>query len=168
MRRSRWLLISAVVVGGLALRSGTCSSKPAAPDERLASDLSAICDIADRHIEAPQPGVKKLMRYLGDHAPEMLQAWGELLVTIERIDSDRAHDDRARLAGRRLAAVMTRCEQPLAEFGEAVEADPEASRTLQRGIERLNRTLEIIFAGGVRSLRAQIDQLLATGTVPRP
>ncbi len=167
MRRSRWLLISAVVAGGLAVRSGSCGSKPAAPDERLASDLAAICEIADRHIEAPQPGVKKLMRYLGDHSPEMLQAWGELLVLIERIDDDRDHDTRAKIAGRRLAAVMVPCERPLAEFGEAVEADPEASRTLQRGIERLNRTLEIILAGGVRSLRAQIDQLLATGTVPR-
>lgn len=152
MRRSGWILISVAVAGGFAARAG-CSSSERAPDERLASHFASICRIADRHVESPQLGVQKLMRYLGDHAPEMLQQWGELLVLTERLDDDRAHDDRARLAGRRFARVLEPCAEPMAEFGEAVEEDPEANRLLQTGLNRLNRTLEIIFSGGAMQLR---------------
>jgi hypothetical protein len=167
MRRTWWILISVAIVVGFGLRSGGCASRSRAPDERLAKHFSAICTIADRHVESPHAGAKKLFRYLGDHGPEMLHDWGDLLVLIERIDDDAKHDARARTASHRFDAVLGPCQGPMSEFLSAVEDDPEASALAEHNFKRLDRTLNIIFGGGARLgdlpalLRARLDAALA-------
>jgi hypothetical protein len=138
-----------------------------APDERIAAHFQALCVIADKGISQPQKGVERMFRYYGDHGPELARDWAELLVQIERIEDDRAHDERARKAARRLQEPVRRCERTLERFGRAIEADPRASELLERGIERLSRTLEIIF--GARS-RGPLDlaPLWPTGGVRAP
>ena len=116
-----------------------------APDERLVGHFDAICMIAERNIDTPHRGVQKIFHFLGGHAPDMLKQFGDLLVEIERIDNDREHDKRARLAQRRFRKHAKRCGPVMERFAEAVEADPEASALLERGVGRLGRTLEIIF-----------------------
>ena len=169
-RRPWWKLFVVVVVTALVVRGGACgmcrSSTPA-PDERLAANLRALCAIAEDGIDDPDEGVTRLMRYHGDHGPAMLQAFGELLVTIERIDDDAAHDRRARIARDRLHAPMIACQRTWQEFGEAVEADPVASKKLQRGVDRLGRTLGILLGedSALRHwpalLRTRVDAALA-------
>src|SRR5215468_9657942 len=86
------LVTSGVVLG---LKVG-CREQ--APDEQLAEYLGAMCAIARGNIDTPVRGVKKLGRYLDEHAGHMLGAWGATLMSIERISDDVEHDDRARLA----------------------------------------------------------------------
>jgi len=160
MRRA-WIWIAVLVVGGLAVRSG-CSSEAPAPDERLAKQFRAICKITERHVDSPRAGVQQLSRYLGDHAPDLLHDWAELLVLIERIDDDEAHDDRARLAGRRFEKVLSPCHEAMSEFADAVEGDEEATRLLQHNLERLNRSIEIILTGGAENLLRELPALVRT------
>jgi hypothetical protein len=75
----------------------------------------------------------------------MLHQLGELLVTIERIDDDARHDQRARVARDRLRSRVLACAATWERFGEAIERDERARRRFERGVERFGRTLEIIF-----------------------
>jgi hypothetical protein len=125
-------------------------SRAPAPDERIAAHWKALCAIADKGVAKPRRGVEKMFRYYGEHGPDLARDFAELLVLIERIDDDRSHDDRARKAARRIQEPLRRCEETLDRFGRAIEADPEASRLLERGLERLSRTIEILLGAQAR------------------
>ncbi len=119
-----------------------------APDQRLADHARALCKIAAHGADDPEDGVGRLFGYYGARGPAMARDLAELLVLIERIDDDRAHDQRAALASRRLHAPIAACADTFARFGEAVQDDPEASARLERGMQRFGRTLEILLGGG--------------------
>ncbi|MBZ0230756.1 MAG: hypothetical protein K8M05_00270 [Deltaproteobacteria bacterium] len=176
-RRSRfswWMLVVVVVAGGLVMRGGACGActraRPA-PDERLAQHLRNLCEVAEDGAIEPRTGVRKLMRYYGDHGPDMLHAFGATLVTIERVADDAAHDARARVARDRIQRPLVECAETWERFAEAVENDREASETLERGLTRFGRTLEILFGDAGRRLRG-LDALspyrFALDPAPRP
>lgn len=135
-------------------------SRAPAPDERLAAHGKAFCKIAEKGADKPRAGVERLFRYYGEQGPEMARDFAELLVLIEGIRDDRAHDERARKAARRIQAPLRGCQEALERFSRAVERDPEAKRMLERGVERLSRTLEILFGPGART-PAGLTELLA-------
>jgi hypothetical protein len=143
----RWLLLLVVVlVFGFVWWSSRGSRK--APDERLADHTRRLCKIAAAGIEHPDDGVRAMFHYYGKQGPTMAKDWADLLVLIERIDDDRAHDERARLASRRLHAPAIACARTFQQFAKAVEDDEDASSRLQRGVDRLGRTIELILGGG--------------------
>jgi hypothetical protein len=158
--RRHWKALLALVLLLLVLlwwRRGTTSH---APDERLASRIGDLCQIAAKHVSKPKLGVQRWFTYLGAHSPDMLEQTGKMFVAIERIADDAKHDDRARLAARRLHPVLQRCEKPLEEFFRAVEADPEASEIYNRGMERFSRTLAILSGADPHGLLSgPLDQL---------
>lgn len=162
MKRGTLLLVGLAVVIGAG-----CDAGRAAPDERIAGHHRAMCKIAEAGVKAPRDGVAKLFRYYGDRGPDMARDWAELLVLIERIDDDDRHDARARQAAKRLHEPMRRCAATFERFAEAIEADPEASRLLERGVTRFSRTLEILFGSQSASplmLPDQIERRLETLT----
>jgi hypothetical protein len=147
VKKSAWL-VSVVLAGGVlvALRtSGGCLTKKGDPDQELAGRFAALCEIAGDHIDSPVPGIRKIGRYLGRHTDDMLGELGGTIQLIESIPDDAKHDARARLARTRIHKPIHECEDTWKRFGEAVEADPEASEILNRALDRLGRTLEIIF-----------------------
>lgn len=159
MRRHRKALVALVLLLLVIVwwRRGSSSS---APDERLAARIDDLCQIAAKHVDKPTLGVVKWFRYLGAHSPDMLEQTGEMFVAIERIPDDEQHDARARLAARRLHPVLQRCEKPLNDFFQAVEADPEANALFTRGMERFSRTLAILSGADPHHLlRRQLQPL---------
>lgn len=163
--KTRWIAVLVLVLVAAVIWSRD-SKRPAQPDQKLVGHISDICKIAERGIESPYKGVQKLFSYYGQNTPNMFKEWGELLVTIERIKDDKAHDERARLAGRRLHNASVSCERTFERFGLAIENDPKASKLLERGTNRLGRTLELIFSGGAASSMSFLpgfDSLLSTG-----
>jgi hypothetical protein len=143
-----------------------------APDEQLAEHTRAMCKIAKAGIDHPDDGVRKLFRYYGQQGPAIASEWAHLLVLIERIDDDRKHDDRARLAARRIHAPAIACQRTFQRFADAVEDDEAASARLQRGVDRLGRTLEILFGqdGGALApvpfaATERLDLMLRAATV---
>lgn len=124
------------------------------PDDNLVAYVGGMCKVMDRHIDQPNDGVDALFRYYGQHTPDMMKQFGDLLVEIERIHDDRAHDARARKANHKLRKAFKRCERTAERFAEAVERNPRARAKLERGVDRLGRTLEIIFSG------AEADSML--------
>lgn len=118
------------------------STRP--PDQRLADRFDDLCQIAADHVDKPKRGVEKYFAYLGKHSPEMMRLFGDMLVVVERIPDDAAHDERAVLAARRLHKVLDRCDRTMNDFQRAVESDPDAHALYRRGVERLGRTLRII------------------------
>lgn len=150
-KRRRIIIILAVAAIGLYLWNRP-TTQAAAPDKKLAKNFVAMCGIAGDHIKTPSEGVDALGRYLAEHGPVMMQQFGELVVVIERIGDDSAHDERARKAHKTLVRPLKRCERTWARFFTAVEADPVASRKLEGAVNRLGRTLEIIFGADTGSL----------------
>lgn len=160
MKARGWLVTVAVVgVAVTTVRGGCFRSTTKAPDERLAGNFVDLCEIARANVETPERGVKKLGRYLGKHADDMLGAFGATLSQIERIDDDEKHDARARLARERIQAPLRACERDWERFGRAVERDPAANAALQRGVDRLGRTLEIIFSSANGDRRLELRDL---------
>lgn len=158
--RTHWKAILALVVLLLVILWWRRGGTSRAPDEQLASRMNDLCQIAAKHVDRPRVGVVKWFRYLGAHAPDMLEQTGAMFVEIERIPDDHAHDERARLAARRLHPVLQRCEKPLHDFFQAVEADPEANELFTRGMERFSRTLAILSGADPHGLlRRQISPL---------
>jgi hypothetical protein len=159
MKLQGWF-VAALVVGGVGfgIRGGCVNDSP--PDKDLAAHLEDLCEIARDHIDAPEQGVRKLGRYLGKHADDILGDFGATLALIERIDDDRKHDDRARLARDRIRKPVRACERDWMRFGEAVEADPKASALVDRFARRINRTFEIIFSSTELDLKTLPAQLL--------
>ncbi|MCE9579204.1 MAG: hypothetical protein K8W52_39135 [Deltaproteobacteria bacterium] len=131
--------------------------RPGAADARLAHRYQEICDIAAEDADEPRAGVAHLFAYLGDNAPAMLHDAGSLLVEIERIPDDAAHDARAREASAVMHAPLVACAPDLQRFAAAVQADPEASAALERGAQRFGRTLQLLIGG---------DQALADALAP--
>ncbi len=150
-RSSKWMLMVLALAGGLAVRAVACggADRPKLePDERLALHAKHLCAIAKAGAAEPRAGVVRMLRYHGDHAPDMAAALAETLVLIERIPDDRAHDARARVARERLRAPVVACEEPWQRFVDAVGKDPEAAAILERATTRLGRTIEIVFGHG--------------------
>ena len=150
--RRHWKALLALVLLLLALLWWRRGSSSQAPDERLASRIDDLCQIAAKHVTKPKLGVTRWFHYLGAHSPDMLEQTGKMFVDIERIADDSKHDERARLAARRLHPVLQRCEKPLEEFFRAVEADPEANELYTRGMERFSRTLAILSGADPHNL----------------
>ena len=66
---------------------------------------------------------------------------------------------RARLARDRIRKPLRACERDWIRFGNAVEANPEATALVERFSLRLNRTIEIIFSGAKLDLIEMPAQL---------
>lgn len=150
-RTSKWMLIGCALAGVVAVRTVACAGgdRPKLePDQRLAVHAQHLCAIAKAGVAQPRTGVVRMLRYHGDHAPDMAAALAETLVLIERIPDDRAHDARARVARDRLRAPVAACEETWQRFGDAVAKDPEAAAILERATTRLGRTFEIVFGHG--------------------
>jgi hypothetical protein len=157
-----WVVVALIIAGIVVLYRGC--AEPDAPDERLAEHFDAMCDIARKGIDSPEKGIRKLGRYVGKHLDDMLGDFGGTISTIEGIDDDERHDDRARTARDRIAAPLAACEADWERFADAVESDPDASAVLMRAIERLNRTLEILLSSkqlDFRDLPAQLRERFA-------
>ncbi len=153
MTTKAWLaaaLVAAAVVYGAR---GCRPDAARAPDEKLAHELTEMCDLARANLETPERGVRRLGHYLASH--NLVGELSSTVILIEQIENDRAHDARARLARKRLAASLQACERDWMKFAEAVEDDPEARALVDRFGVRLNRTLEILF--GSQALDLQLD-----------
>jgi len=139
-------LVPVVLAGGVfgvyQMASG-CLSKD--PDQKLAGRFDDLCDIAHDGVDHPVQGVRKLGRYLGSHSDDMLGDLGGTFAMIERISDDDDHDARARLARERIQKPLVECAETWDAFGNAIENDPEALELFQYGVDRLGRTIEIIF-----------------------
>lgn len=157
--KTQWKIVLLVaVLGAVWLYRGGAKK---APDERLARHFDGICKIAKSNAQTPVKGVKGLFHYLGHNSPNMMKEFGETLVVIERIADDEAHDNRARKAGQRIRKPLVKCERDLQRFFAAVERNPEASKLMERGSERLGRTLELIFGAEGKGWSASLPELLA-------
>jgi hypothetical protein len=145
MKPNRWMVV-ALVSASAVFASRGCRHE-VAPDQQLGDHLAALCEVARDHVKTPEQGVRQLGRYLGKHTGEMMGELGSTFALIERIDDDDAHDERAGIARKRIQGPLRACAADWERFAEAIEADPEASELITRGLERLGRTLEIILSG---------------------
>ena len=145
MKPNPWMV--AALVGASAVFAYRGCLNQLDPDQKLGGNLASLCEVARDHVTSPTQGVRQLGRYLGKHSGEMLGEFGSTLASIEQIDDDDAHDERARIARARLQQPLHACQADWQRFADAVEADPEASRLLAHSMERLGRTLEIILSG---------------------
>jgi hypothetical protein len=145
MKLKGWLF-TALLAGGVtfAMRGGCVNNS--APDEELADHFEEMCSIASHNIDSPKKGVQKLGRYMGRHLDDILSDFGATIVTIEKIDDDRKHDERARLARDRMQKPWRSCQRDWERFWNAVEGDQEAAELVNRTGERLGRTFDIIFS----------------------
>jgi hypothetical protein len=146
---SKGVFAGALIAAGLVftIKGGCLNDSTKAPDERLASRLDDLCQIARGNIGTPVRGVQKLGGYMAKHTGDVLGDFGATIATIERIPDDKKHDDRARVARDRIRKPLRACEADWIRFGNAVENNPEATAIVEKFSIRLNRTIEIIFSG---------------------
>jgi hypothetical protein len=168
MTSKAWWFAGAVVAAGVVvtIQGGCLNNTTKAPDERLAARFDDLCEIARANVDTPVRGVRKLGGYMAKHTGDLLGDWGATLAAIERIPDDAKHDARARVARDRLRKPLRACERDWTRFGNAVEANPEASALVERFSIRLNRTIEIIFSGAkvdLLQMPVQLSRLLDQG-----
>lgn len=142
-------LWKSLVVGVLVLLALLYYQHMQRPEMQLGRRLGKICAIADRNVAAPERGVNELFGYFGENTPDLAHDFGALLVYLGRIDDAREHDDRAREAARRMWGPLMSCQGSLERFGNAVDGDPAASHRLQVGLERIGRSVTLLFGGEV-------------------
>ena len=160
--RARGCFAGALVAGGVVMTMRGCLSRKPAPDERLAGRFADLCDIAKKHVDTPEDGLRTMGRYLDRHTGDMFGEWGDTLAAIESIPNDDKHDDRARLARDRIRKPLLACQRDWMRFGQAVENDPAAKALLEHFNERLSRTFEIIMSGWtLRDLPDELDHVLS-------
>ena len=143
MKRTGWRGV-AVVVALIVVAAWWVARRPG-PEARLAGRYRELCGIAGSNVKSPSRGVDRMGAFFAAHGAEMLHDYGELVTSIERVADDRRHDERAREAGRVINAPLHECADTLERFAEAVEADDEASAKVSRGVDRLGRTLQLLF-----------------------
>ena len=138
------LVVGVLAAGGVvfALKGGCLNSTSNAPDQRVAKRLGDVCDIARDNVKTPEKGVRKLGAYLDKNVDKLLGDYGAMFAAIERIPDDKKHDDRARVARDRL--MKAACPRDMDRFANAIQNDPAAAALVERFMERLQRTLEII------------------------
>ena len=166
MKLAGWMVVAAVATGAVMTVRGGCLSQKA-PDEKLATRFEAICDIARENSDTPVAGVRALGSYLGSHLDDMTGELGGTIAMIEKIPDDREHDLRARKARDRMFGPFRACEADLDRFLDAVESDQTASAIVNRALDRLGRTLDIILSSNslrdvhdLRGLPARLEQLV--------
>lgn len=144
-RKGVVILVIAVVVAGwwMARRRG--------PERRIAARMQEVCDLAEANVKTPVRGVDALGAMLAARAPELMHDLAELTVDTTRIGDERRHDERAREARRVMAAPLHACSDALSRFAEAVEHDEVAHAHLQRALDRLARTLQLLFGDAAAS-----------------
>jgi hypothetical protein len=146
MTKKGWLCVALVAAGAsYKLQGGCLNDTIKAPDQKLASHLVDLCQIASRNIDHPVRGVTEIGHYLGKNAGNIYGAWGSTLAEIETIRDDDKHDARARVARDRIRKPVLACAQTWSRFAEAVQNDEQASEMVERFGERMGRTMEIIF-----------------------
>ncbi len=174
MKMQGWfagLLVTGCVVLGYR-GVGGCLDSSRDPDEKIAARFAELCEIARDNITTPEHGVRELGRYFGKHTEHLLGELGATMQVIEKIGDDRKHDERARVARNRMQKPLRACERDWDRFANAVNRDPEARALMQTGLDRINRTLEIIFKRGegqpidVRQLPQLLEQALAVSEDP--
>ena len=138
-KKSAWILL------GVGAAIAWWLWPDSAAEEELGDHLESICDIARSNVDDPKDGVEELFGYYGRNSPEILRLFGSLLVSIERIEDDAEHDERAAEAAEVLHATMADCDDDWDAFLAAVSADPEANELMLRGFARLGRTATILL-----------------------
>lgn len=142
-------LWKSLVVGVLVLLALLYYRHTQRPEMQLGRRLGKICSIAEKNVSTPRRGVDELFGYFGENTPDLAHDFGALLVSLGRIDDQREHDDRAREAARRMWGPLAGCGEALQQLGDAIESDPAASRKLQAGMDRVTRSLTLLFGGEV-------------------
>jgi hypothetical protein len=151
MKLKGWV-VAGLIIAGIVIAYRGCLTKRA-PDERLAGRFADLCQIARSNVDTPEKGVRKLGRYMGSHLDDILGEFGATITTIEKIGDDGKHDERARIARARLSKPLVSCERDWARFWDAVEQDEKAMELMAHAMERLSRTLDILFGEEARDLR---------------
>jgi len=171
MSKTGWIVAAAVIAGGALVASRSCKGVISkAPDQQLAEHFEAICEIARKNVDKPVRGVRAFGGYFADHTGDMLKDFGDTITMIERIKDDEKHDDRAFKARERMWSPLVDCAEEMQDFFDAIENDAEASAILERTMERVDRTIGIIFSGKHLDLRhlprslADLNGLSGSGT----
>lgn len=167
MTTKGWMF-AALVAGGAAFAARGCtgclSGGGGAPDAKLGAQFDELCAIAKVGEKDAVKGVRKMGGYLVAHGGDMLKNFGDTLGVIESIPDDKKHDERAHRAAETMLVPLLDCADTWEGFADAIEASPEASALVNRAMERLDRTLQIIFQGQstftFRGLPAQLGRAL--------
>jgi len=167
MSKTGWIVVAAIAVGGTVYATRGCLTSSPAPDQKLSEQFVDLCDIARTNVDKPVRGVRQLGRYLTKNTGAMLANLGDTITLIERISDDAKHDQRAYVARDRIWRPWMDCADDWESFADAIENSEEASAILSYTLDRLDRTLGIIFSGKhvtVRELPGLLLQQLPTGS----
>lgn len=151
--RSWWsntLVIASVFLVVFVVRGcvGCVTGGGKAPDEKLAGQFRDLCSIAKSGAKEPVAGVKKWGRYMLAHTGDMMKNFADTFAEIEMIADDEEHDKRAYVARDRIWEPVVDCVEAWDKFAEAIMNNDEAEDMLDRAMERLDRSLDIVLGEG--------------------
>jgi hypothetical protein len=161
MKLKGWI-VSALLAGGVVLgvrASGRCLSAKA-PDEQLAGHLDDLA--TSLATTSRRPSAACATWPLLASTEDMLGEFGATMQLIEKIPDDDKHDKRRTS---RVIGSSARCARASATgtIRRGGRGRSEASALLQRGLDRIGRTFEIIFSGAefdFRTLPARLARRL--------
>ena len=139
--KRRWVLLAVVGAAGLFVlhRMEGCE-----PEDDLATHLDELTGLMKKHVRNPRQGVTRVFDYNQEHVAGMLQSWGEIIASLDRIEKDAARQRRGARIVKVLKPALERFKAAADPFFDAVGRDPEARRAMEQRLARL-KPLEDLF-----------------------
>ncbi|MCU1278095.1 MAG: hypothetical protein JWM53_1641 [bacterium] len=150
MKRAGWKSVAVIVV---VVAIAWWVVRRRGPEDRVAARYQQLCDLAADNVATPARGVDRLTAFVAGEGADQLHDLAELVVDTTAISDERRHDEHAREARRRMRAPLLACAETLTRFAEAVDSDEEAHAKLARTLDRLVRTLQLLFGDTTSSPR---------------
>jgi hypothetical protein len=152
VRAKKWGLLIVVGAAGLFVlhRMEGCE-----PEDDLAGHVDDLAALMKKHVGNPKQGVTRVFDYNREHVAGMLQAWGEIIASLDSIEKDSAREQRGARVVKVLRPALQRFKAATDPFFDAVGRDPEARRALEQRLARL-KPLDDLF----RSLGSYAGVLL--------
>jgi len=144
MRRISIIGLGALALGVTSLTA--CNPMDAlglsSPEDRIAGHLEDMTEIMEDHEDEPADGVEKLHEYIQDNLPSMMEAYGEIMVDLDKMDDP---EDRAE----RIEDIAETLEDPVKDllkagekFGEEAADDDDVMKYAEKWAEGWEETME--------------------------
>ena len=138
MRTLSIISLSALALGAttfIACDSVTDTIGISSPEARLAGHIEDMAKIMEDNEDEPADGVEELHEYMQDNLPSMMEAVGQCMVDVDKIEDPEDRAERIEEIADELKDSYKDFAKAAEDFGEAIEDDDDAQEYAEEWAE---------------------------------